>query len=593
MNAQELPKTLAAFFWHFLKKQPVAFSLLSLAPACIILEANVIPYAVKLVIDAVVESENDKSAIFQKITPALWLGGGAWVLMIIILRLQNWWQAYVIPRFEAQIRMGVLDYITAHSHQYFSNQMSGSLSNKVADLPRSLESIRTIVCWNGISTISVVLVSLVMMATVSPIFSWILGIWVVIHFAVTFYFAKVVDRVSEDNAEDKSRLSGSIVDTLSNIMSMKLFAGRRYELSYIGKKQQAEKDSHKKLVIVMNMLRLLMDAPVTIMLGCVVYFLITLWQQEKISTGDMIFIFNTCWAVMFHMWFLGHALTDLFRDLGVARQALAVINPPHEIIDTPNAKRLDVTKGEIEFKNVTFKYKRNNNLFEDKNVLIPSGQKIGLVGFSGSGKTTFVNLILRLFDISSGQIMIDGQDIAKVTQDSLRENISMIPQDTSLFHRTLMENIRYGKPTASDEEVIEASKRAHCHEFVLRLEKGYDSLVGERGIKLSGGQRQRIAIARAMLKNAPILILDEATSALDSVTEKHIQDGLHTLMQNHTTIVIAHRLSTLSEMDRILVFDKGTILEDGTHKQLMKDKKGHYARLWKLQAGGFLPEMEE
>ena len=213
---------------------------------------------------------------------------------------------------------------------------------------------------------------------------------------------------------------------------------------------------------------------------------------------------------------------------------------------------------------------------------------MGLVGFSGSGKSTFVNLILRLFDIESGQILIDGQDIQEITQESLREHIGLIPQDISLFHRTLLENISYGAPKASKAEVIEASKKAHCHEFITQLQDGYQSLVGERGIKLSGGQRQRIAIARALLKNAPILILDEATSALDSVTESYIQEALHLLMQGKTTLVIAHRLSTLSAMDRILVFNKGRIIEDGTHIQLLR-QNGHYTRMWQMQAGGFMP----
>ena len=238
---------------------------------------------------------------------------------------------------------------------------------------------------------------------------------------------------------------------------------------------------------------------------------------------------------------------------------------------------------------MTFHYDEGAHLFNNKNVIIQSGQKVGLVGLSGSGKSTFVNLILLLFDVESGKIVIDGQNIRKVTQESLRENIAMIPQDVSLFHRTLMENIRYGRTDATDEEVIDASKKAHCHEFISQLKEGYESLVGERGIKLSGGQRQRIAIARALLKNAPILILDEATSALDSLTEKLIQDSLHALMQGRTTIVIAHRLSTLSEMDRILVFDKGQIVEDGSHDDLLK-AKGHYSRMWAMQAGGFLPD---
>jgi len=253
---------------------------------------------------------------------------------------------------------------------------------------------------------------------------------------------------------------------------------------------------------------------------------------------------------------------------------------------------LVVKKGTIEFENVSFRYHKGRDIFLDKSLTIKGGEKVGLVGFSGSGKTTFVNLILRFFDVDEGRILIDGQNIADATQDSLRAQIAMIPQDTSLFHRTLMENIRYGKLDATDEEVIDASKRGHCHEFIMQLEEGYESLVGERGIKLSGGQRQRITVARAILKNAPILILDEATSALDSITEKYIKESLADLMRGRTTIVIAHRLSTLADMDRILVFKDGHVIEDGNHSALIT-LDGHYAKLWNMQAGGFLPEEEE
>ncbi len=258
-----------------------------------------------------------------------------------------------------------------------------------------------------------------------------------------------------------------------------------------------------------------------------------------------------------------------------------------EFQDLPGAYELKVTKGIISFDRVLFHYKGITPLFHNKSVIIEAGQKAGLVGYSGSGKSTFVNLILRLYDVTEGYILIDGQDIRGCTQDSLRKNIAMIPQDPSLFHRTLMENIRYGRIDANDESVVEAAKRAHAHEFIAKLPQGYNSLVGERGVKLSGGQRQRIAIARAILKNAPILILDEATSALDSVVESDIQQSLWELMQGKTTIVIAHRLSTLLHMDRILVFDMGKIVEDGTHTELLA-MNGMYKTLWEAQVGGFL-----
>ena len=291
------------------------------------------------------------------------------------------------------------------------------------------------------------------------------------------------------------------------------------------------------------------------------------------------------------MWHLANRIVEVYKNIGKCTQAMSLMQDKHEITDKNNAANLVVNKGSIEFKNVSFGYKNSKAIFSNLNIKINSTSKIGLVGYSGSGKSTFINLLLRLYDIGTGEILIDNHNIKHVSQSSLRQNISMIPQDISLFHRSLIENIKYGNTEATREEVIDASKQAHCHEFIMNLENGYDTLVGERGIKLSGGQRQRIAIARAFLENAPILVLDEATSSLDSITEKYIQESLHLAIQNRTTIVIAHRLSTLLEMDRILVFKDGNIVEEGDHNTLIKTN-GHYEMMWKMQSNGFLPDVE-
>ena len=311
-----------------------------------------------------------------------------------------------------------------------------------------------------------------------------------------------------------------------------------------------------------------------------------------VTIGDFALILTITMSIFQAMWHLANKIVDVYKNIGRCYQAMSLIEVKHEIIDQDNAKNLVVKNGAIEFKNVTFSYKNSTPIFSNQNIKISAGSKVGLVGYSGSGKSTFVNLILRLYDIAAGDILIDNQSIKAVTQDSLRHNISMIPQDISLFHRSLMDNIKYGNVDASEEDIIKASKQAHCHEFISNLHKGYDTLVGERGIKLSGGQRQRIAIARAFLENAPILILDEATSSLDSVTERYIQDSLHLAIQNRTTIIIAHRLSTLLEMDRVLVFKDGEIIEDGSHDNLLA-ANGHYAKMWAMQSNGFLPNDEK
>ena len=325
------------------------------------------------------------------------------------------------------------------------------------------------------------------------------------------------------------------------------------------------------------------------MQGINLYVLLKGYEAGWITAGDFVVVLNINFIVSDLLWIFTRDFSQFSKLWGKVTQALRAIQVVPEIQDEPDAWDLNVTKGEVRFDAVKFHYKGTEALFQNKSVTIPAGQKVGLVGYSGSGKTTFVNLILRLYDITEGNILIDNQAIHHVTQNSLRSNIAMIPQDPTLFHRSIMENIRYGRTEATDEEVILAAKHAHAHEFISNLPDGYNSLVGERGVKVSGGQRQRIAIARAFLKNAPILILDEATSQLDSITEADIQDSLKELMQDKTTIIIAHRLSTLLHMDRILVFDKGKIVGDGTHQELQESVK-LYKDLWGAQVGGFLAD---
>lgn len=591
INLPQLPKTIGRFFWHFIKKQPLAFTLFLLAPIVMVLENNVIPYSLKMIVDAL-GSHTKGQNIFSVVAPALWLGGGAWVTMIVIIRLQNWWQGYVIPRFQADVRMSVFDYLNKQSYQYFSNQMAGSLANKINDLPRALDSIFMIITWYGVAAFSSIFVALILMCTINYWFAIVLGSWIIIQLLISYKLSKKVDQYSIENAEDKSELSGKIVDSLSNANAVKLFARARDELSYVSLSQNKEEQSNKKLTIYMNIFRLYLDIPVTVMLAIMVYLLIAFWQRGMITTGDLVFIFNVSFVIMSQIWYLCHAMAELYREIGIARQAIALLSVPMEIQDIPGAKSLEVTEGKIEFQNVAFHYNKGKKVFENKSVVIKPKQRVGLVGFSGSGKTTFIHLILRFFNVESGRILIDGQNISQVSQDSLRSAISMIPQDTTLFHRSLMENIRYGNLNATDEEVYLASRHACCDEFISLLPEGYNTMVGERGTKLSGGQRQRIAIARAILKNAKLVILDEATSQLDSLTEETIQNSLWKLMEHKTAIVIAHRLSTLLHMDRILVFEQGKIVEDGTHNELVA-KNGLYKSMWDAQVGGFLPESDK
>jgi ATP-binding cassette, subfamily B, bacterial len=318
------------------------------------------------------------------------------------------------------------------------------------------------------------------------------------------------------------------------------------------------------------------------------WILVTRWSEGFVSTGEFVLILALVSQITGTLLFIGRAFNNTARTLGEMAEGLDDLIIPYEIRDAEARSVLSVSEGVIVWQDVNFKFD-NSQVFDSFNLSIASGERVGLVGPSGAGKSTFVSLLLRQYDLESGQICIDGQNIAEVTQDSLCEAIAVVPQEPMLFHRTIRENIAYGKPDATDEEIIAVAKKAQAHDFISALPLGYDTLVGERGVKLSGGQKQRVAIARAMLKDAPILVLDEATSALDSESEVAIQNALHELMAGKTVVAIAHRLSTLREMDRIIVLEEGKIVEDGNHNSL-KDAGGTYQRLWEHQAGGFLIE---
>jgi ATP-binding cassette subfamily B protein len=588
-----LPKTLPAFAWYFLKKQWKWLVIIQIFSFAWSLDHTIWPYIIMVLVDTINAFDGDRAHAWQALTTPILMGLGLWLTVEFSFRISGILMARVIPKLEADVRLAMFKYVEYHSHLYFSDKMSGAISNKISDMPQSLTYILLNIVQVFLPVILALVISTFFFAKINPLFALILVGWVLVHMSICWAFSRKCADYSHIHAEARTTLSGKIVDSLTNISTIKLFARPKFEYEYVKRFQDSEKKKHYESLIYIEKMKFFLGIATFLGAGIALnWFMLDSWVKGKITAGEVVLIFNTTWNITMMAWLAGLELPQMFREIGICKQALTIIQDSHDIIDDPNAVPLKVNKGEIEFNDVTFSYRPGFNLFENKNIIIHAGEKVGLVGFSGSGKTTFLNLILRYYDIEKGQILIDGQDIAKVSQESLREQIAVIPQEPSLFHRTIMENIRYGRLDATDEEVIEASKHAHCHEFIIKTPEKYQALVGERGLKLSGGQRQRIAIARALLKNAPILVLDEATSALDSLTEKDIQDGLDLLMANHTTIVIAHRLSTLSGMDRILVFNEGKIVEDGSHEELIKQNE-HYARMWAMQAGGFLPEEEE
>lgn len=496
-------------------------------------------------------------------------------------------RAKFVPLIINQIIAEMMDHCVGKSHQFYQDNLSGKISKQITNLADSVERFFVFIAANFLRGASLVLMAFVAAYFANPIFCLILVAWFVLFVSFSILMSKKLVSLSETQAASESIVIGELVDSLSNHSNVRIFSRRSYEFlrmkPFFAKQQKSYTDTTLYLMIIHT----IQGGLIAIMMAFAAYFLVYLYGKGMVTIGDFALILGLSMETGHMMWYTMSEVDEFNKVVGRSRQSLASLMLPLEIKDKPQATLLHCSQGQINFNKVKFHYKDCTPLFQKKSVEILPGQKVGLVGYSGGGKSTFVNLILRLYELSEGEILIDGQDISDVTQESLRANIGMIPQDPSLFHRTLMENIRYGRIDASDEEVIAAAKKAHAHEFIEILPQGYESLVGERGVKLSGGQRQRIAIARAILKNAPILILDEATSQLDSVTEKLIQQSLWELMQNKTTLVIAHRLSTLLHMDRILVFDKGKIVEDGSHKHLLA-KNGLYKSLWDAQVGGFL-----
>lgn len=587
-----LPNTLFKFIVHFLKSYPWAIVLIILLSILSGSYSTINAYLMKVLIDHVanilVQSTDLKTALLM---PA--------IFFVLNYEMHNlcWRGIQYIniqlnPKLQNHIIQKLFAYTQKHAFRFFQDNFSGTIANNVTTIADNIAVMVTNIFPFVVRQIAQLFLALITMYFVNPLFSIAFFIWAIFFLAISLAFSQKIMTLSDVLAEKQSKLSGKIIDSISNSSNVRLFANEQFEINYLGRflEEVARKFRDKEWFNLK--LSLVQGLSITLLMAVMIFGLIKLKMDNLVTIGDFAFILGLALYVTEGVWYVTEQIHRLNELIGRSNQSLKMLVVAHEIVDSPDAKPIHITQGEIVFHNVTFQYKGNVNLFENKSIIIPGGQRVGLVGFSGSGKTTFVNLIVRLFDLSSGTIAIDGQNIKDITLDSLRQNIGFIPQDPVLFHRSLLENIRYGKNTATDEEVILAAQLAHAHEFISHTPDGYHSLVGERGLKLSGGQRQRISIARALLKNAPLLILDEATSALDSVTESFIQQSLGLLMQGKTVIVIAHRLSTLLAMDRILVFDQGKIVEEGTHATLIK-QQGMYATLWNSQVGGFLLDENE
>jgi ATP-binding cassette subfamily B protein len=591
-EAPQLPHSPWRFALYFYLKSRKTLAALFVFEAAQAACTILLPYAVKEIIDAVTLANQTGMDIFPASKDALTLFALLNLGIVLFSRASGAMLVLTGPYLRAEIRKSLFSYLQHHSHRYFISHFAGSLANRIAEVSMSSMHALWTITFDFYPLIVKSLVALVLLFNASGELALVLSLWLGIYVYVSYLLARRCRVYAQDFAEARSLVTGKVVDSVTNVMNAKMFARRQYEEDYLTDYLNHEVDHALRTYWYMEKLRWFQFTAAMVLMIAMVGYALKIWSEGSMTVGEFSMVAGLAIMLIEAARGLSRSFLEFFEYLGNISDGVSVFVQSHEIIDQPDASVLQVTRGEIVFDDVSFIYQEGLQVFVHLSVIIEPRQQVGLVGFSGSGKSTFVNLMLRLFEAQGGAIKIDGQNILEVTQDSLRENISMIPQDPQLFHRSLMENIRYGRLDASDDEVIEAAKKAHAHEFILQTELQYESLVGERGVKLSGGQRQRIAIARAILKDSPILILDEATSALDSVTEKKIQLALANLMQGRTVVVVAHRLSTIAHMDRILVFDQGMIIEDGSHQQLLL-RDGHYAHLWNMQAGGFLPETDE
>lgn len=574
-------------FWRGMRKSKwwlftIIFSIVSLG-----IVSTIIPLFYKRFFD-VIAAGGDKTIIAQQLISIIIIIAGlnaiVWIFWRITTYASNIFQSSTI----AALKRDAYDYVMQHSYGYFSNNFTGSIVQRINRYARAFERLADRISTNVLLLAVRMLVVIVVVMTINPVIAAILIVWAAIFLLFNILFSKWKLRYDIKVAETDSRTTGFLADTITNHNTIQLFSGLKYE-SKNWNELTAEQARVTRLNWDLNSIIEAGQAFLGFLIEFVLfYFAIRYWQTDAITIGVFILFQSYILILVDQLWDFTRVVRDIYQCYADAKEMVEIMLLPHEITDAPKASDFVVKEGRIEFKDLNFCFNETREVLKNINLTIKPGEKVALVGPSGAGKTTFVRLLLRLYIPTSGKILIDGVDISQVRQDDLRSNISMVPQDPVLFHRTLAQNIGYGQRGCSIDQIKKAGTLAHCDEFINELPFGYETYVGERGIKLSGGERQRVAIGRAILKNAPILVLDEATSSLDSHSESLIQDALNNLINNRTAIVIAHRLSTIQKMDRIVVINDGEIIEDGTHSELLAKENSLYRKLWSLQAGGFL-----
>lgn len=570
------------FLWHVIRPYKWHYLCMMMAPILGAFYDFANNYALKLVVDAF-STQDDVG--YDVLLPPIIIFIAANILLDVVWRTSDFAEWRSEPYVREAILTEVYDYVQHNPYKFFQNTQSGTITSRIKGILDGYDNFWAAMHHDLMPRIAGAVVLTAVLAVVNVQICLFVGAWAIISFLIMYRFSKNMAHLSYVNANNRHNILGLIADNISNIFTVFSFATRKTELNnlhtaikkdFIPSNIRVYKYSFKT-----NIVAALLYWSMLISLFLIMIHLRKIGQA---TTGDLVFVMTTTLKMSWELWQIIQRMQVFMQNIGDLKSSFEIMKTEHEKQEIVASNKLVVKKPEIIFRDVEFAYEHGRPIFSKLNLNIRAGEKIGLVGISGAGKSSLVSLLLRYFFPNSGQIVIDGQNLSQCSSDSIRENISVIPQDILLFHRTILENIRYGTKYASKEQVMEAAKMANIHDFIMCLPEGYEAMVGERGIKLSGGQRQRIAIARAILKNAPILILDEATSSLDTETEQLIQASLNRLLEDSTTtvIAIAHRLSTIKHMDRIIVLEHGKIVEQGTHEELLKNQE-LYKRLWHLQ----------